>query len=231
LLAVFLFLLLSYISSAQENTNAPVTIIDAQHYSHALGEMRNYRIFLPPDYHHLDREYPVIYFMHGWSQRYFGSGPDAYSEYDQGNDNGGGNIEKIVSQRDVIVVKSDGYNRSKNEAYYLRPYNIGPVETHRQFPIYFEELIQHIDREYRTLADRGHRAISGLSMGGFMSFFIGGKYPHLFSAVGSFCGSPEFVIGPKDMPVEYRHMDLYRNYDGMNVRLHYGDQDFIRGYH
>lgn len=228
---VFLFFLLYSLSIAQIDMNPRVTIIDAQHYSHVFGEMRNYRIFLPPDYHDLNEEYPVIYFMHGWSQRYFGSGPDAYSEYDQGADNGGDNIEKFVSQHQVIVVKSDGYNRSKNEEYYLRPYNVGPVETHRQFPIYFEELIHHIDREYRTLTDRGHRAISGLSMGGFMSFFIGGKYPHLFSAVGSFCGSPEFVIGPKDMPLEYRHMDLYRNYDGMNVRLHYGDQDFIRGYH
>jgi hypothetical protein len=68
-------------------------------------------------------------------------------------------------------------------------------------------------------------------MGGFMSFFIAAKYPHLFSAAGSFCGSPEFVIGPREMPVEYRHLDMYRNYDGLNVRLHYGDQDFIRGYH
>src|SRR5690606_38476517 len=28
-----------------------------------------------------------------------------------------------------------------------------------------------------------------------------------------------------------RHLDMYNNYGGMNVRLHYGDKDFIRGYH
>ncbi|MCB0689923.1 MAG: hypothetical protein KDC53_25460, partial [Saprospiraceae bacterium] len=207
-------------------------IVDAQHYSHVFGEIRNYRIFLPPGYHkNSDKKYPVIYFLHGWSQRYFGSGSDRYSEYDQGEDNHGDNIEKFVSQHDVIVVKSDGYNRSENEDYYVRPYNIGPVETNRQFPIYYEELIHHIDEEYQTLPDRGHRAISGLSMGGFMSYVIAAKYPHLFSAAGSFCGSPEFVIGPKDMPVEYRHLDFYHNYDGMNVRLHYGDRDFIQDYH
>lgn len=226
------FILIGFSSIAQEAHSTGVTIVDAQHYSHIFGEIRNYRIFLPPDYDFAgEKKYPVIYFMHGWSQRYFGSGPDAYSEYDQGEDNRGDNIEKFVAQNQVIVVKSDGYNRSQKEAYYLRPYNVGPVETYRQFPIYFEELIHHIDHEYHTMADRGHRAISGLSMGGFMSFFIAGKYPHLFSAVGSFCGSPEFVIGPKDMPVEYRHLDFYRNYDGMKVRLHYGDQDFIRSYH
>ena len=93
------------------------------------------------------------------------------------------------------------------------------METFRQFPIYFPELVNYIDANYKTIADRNHRAISGLSMGGFMSFWIGGKYPHLLSAIGNFCGSAEFVVGPKDFPVEYRHLDMYKNYAGMNVRL------------
>ena len=228
---VTFFLLLTPVFAGADS-NEKVTIIDARHYSHVFAEMRNYRIFLPPGYGtEPGKKYPVIYFLHGWSQRFFGSGPDPYSEYDQGDHANGDNIEQFVLHHEVIVVKSDGYNRDKDEDYYLRPYNIGPVETHRQFPIYYKELVDHIDQTYATLADREHRAISGLSMGGFMSFFIGGKYPHLFSAVGSFCGSPEFVIGPKEMPVEYRHMDMYQNYGGSNVRLHYGDQDFIRGYH
>jgi len=227
---VLLVLLLSPASkvSAQEQ----VTILDARHYSNVFAESRNYRIFLPHGYDNApDKKYPVIYFLHGWSQRYFGSGADKYAEYDKGNDRNGDNIERFVSTHEVIVVKSDGYNRSPDEDYYLRPYNIGPVETFRQFPIYFPELVNHIDATYNTLPDRGHRAITGLSMGGFMSFMIGGKYPHLFSFVGSFCGSPEFTIGPKDFPVEYRHMDMYKNYGGMNVRLHYGSEDFIRDYH
>ena len=226
---VTLFLLLITIVA---NTEAQVTIIDASHYSTIFGETRNYRIFLPPGYSGTsEKKYPVIYFLHGWSQRYFGSGADKYAEYDKGDDKKGDNIEKFVSTHEVIVVKSDGYNRGPDEDYYLRPYNIGPVETFRQFPVYFPELVNHIDASYNTLSDRGHRAITGLSMGGFMSFMIGGKYPHLFSFAGSFCGSPEFTIGPKDFPVEYRHMDMYKNYGGMNVRLHYGDQDFIRDYH
>jgi hypothetical protein len=68
-------------------------------------------------------------------------------------------------------------------------------------------------------------------MGGFMSFWISGKYPHLFSGAGNFCGSAEFIIGPKKFPVEYRHIDMFKNYAGMNLRLNYGDKDFIRGYH
>lgn len=214
---------------AQERDSA--TIIDSRHYSNVFGETRNYRVFLPPSYsQHSDKRYPVIYFFHGWSQRYFGSS-DPYGDFDKGNENGGDNIANFVSAHDVIVVKADGYNRSPDETYYVRPYNVTPVETYRQFPIYFPELVDHIDTYYRTIADRGHRGISGLSMGGFMTFWIAGKYPHLVSAAGNFCGSAEFTVGPKDFPVEYRHLDMYRNYGGMNVRLHYGDKDFIRGYH
>jgi poly(3-hydroxybutyrate) depolymerase len=208
-----------------------VKIIDSHHYSNVFGETRNYRIFLPAGYSDKGtKRFPVIYFFHGWSQRYFGSS-NPYGDFDKGNENDGDNIANFVSGHDVIVVKADGYNRSPNEKYYVRPYNVLPVETYRQFPLYFPELVEHIDSHYLTIADRGHRGISGLSMGGFMTFWIGGKYPHLLSAAGNFCGSPEFEAGPKDFPVEYRHLDMYKNYGGMNVRLHYGDKDFIRGYH
>ena len=218
--------------SAQSQLHEKVTIIDSRHYSSVFGEVRNYRIFLPHGYYeNPQKRYPVIYFYHGWSQRYFGSGPDGYNHFEKGDDNGGDNIADFVSENEVIVVKPDGYNRSAGEEYYLRPYNIGPVETFRQFPLYFPELVSYIDGTYKTIPDRDHRAISGLSMGGFMSFWIGGKYPDLICAIGSFCGSAEFVNGPKDFPVEYRHIDMFRNYKGIKVRLNYGNKDFIRYYH
>ena len=216
-------------SFAQEDE---VTIIDSRHYSHVFGEIRNYRIFLPPDYFNNPRKrYPVIYYYHGWSQRYFGSTSHTSKGVDKGEDNDGDNIANYVAGHEVIVVKPDGYNRNPEGEYYLRPYNVSPVETNRQFPIYFPELVEYIDASYNTIADRNHRAISGLSMGGFMTFWIGGKYPHLISAAGNFCGSTEFWVGPRNSPVEYRHIDMYKNYDGMNVRLNYGNKDFIRFYH
>lgn len=229
-LAYVMLLLLAFADvRAQDRDSA--AIVDSRHYSNVFGETRNYRVFLPPSYfRNPDRRYPVIYFFHGWSQRYFGSS-DPYGDFDRGNENGGDNIANFVSANDVIVIKADGYNRSKDEPYYVRPYNVTPVETYRQFPIYFPELVEHIDTHYRTIADREHRGISGLSMGGFMTFWIAGKYPHLVSAAGNFCGSAEFTVGPKDFPVEYRHLDMYKNYGGVNLRLHYGDKDFIRGYH
>ncbi len=207
-----------------------VKIIDSRHYSNVFGEIRNFRIFLPPDYfENPQKKYPVIYYYHGWSQRYFGS--TSAGGVDKGDENGGDNIANYVADHDVIVVKPDGYNRNPDDEYYLRPYNIQPVETFRQFPLYFPELVNFIDLNYRTISDREHRAVSGLSMGGFMSFWIGGKYPHLLCAIGNFCGSAEFMVGPRDFPVDYRHLDMYNNYAGINVRLNFGNQDFIRYYH
>ncbi|MBK9389789.1 MAG: hypothetical protein IPN68_06215 [Bacteroidetes bacterium] len=219
-------------SLASVNDQDSVTIIDSKHYSSVFGEIRNFRVFLPPGYYNNpQKRYPVIYFYHGWSQRSFGSGPDGYNHFEKGEDNKGDNIAAFVLKNDVIVVKPDGYNRSRDEEYYLRPYNVGPVETSRQFPLYFPELVNHIDASFKTVPDRNHRAISGLSMGGFMSYWIGGKYPDMICAIGNFCGSAEFVIGPKDFPVEYRNIDLYKNYNGVKVRLNYGNEDFIRYYH
>ena len=232
IIALSLFIVSAAGSLAQSGKPEGVTIVDSRHYSNVFNETRNYRIFLPPGYSvNPLKRYPVIYFYHGWSQRYFGSGPDGYNHFEKGDDNGGDNIAEFVSKNEVIVVKPDGYNRSPGEEYYLRPYNIGPVETSRQFPLYFPELVDHIDAIYKTIPDRNHRAISGLSMGGFMSYWIGGKYPDMICAIGSFCGSAEFVIGPKDFPVEYRHIDMHKNYEGVKVRLNYGDEDFIRYYH
>lgn len=217
----------------KNNETYPLKIVDTSHYSNVFGEIRKYRVFFPLSYFtNLHKRYPVIYFLHGWSQRYFGSVGDNYASYDSGIDNNGDNIESFVKNNDVIVVKLDGYDRSQNEKFNIRPYNIGQSSpTYRQFVLYFPEIVSVIDRTLRSKADRNHRAISGLSMGGFMAFWIAGKFPDLVAVTGSFCGSSEFEVGPVDMPVEYRHSDMYKNYEHTRVRLHYGDRDFVRSYH
>jgi hypothetical protein len=174
----------------------------------------------------------VIYWFHGWSERY--NHPvldDPHRNYDVGTDYGGDNIANFVGTHDVIVVKWDGYNPRQPGESYLRPYNIGPVETYRQFPLYFPELVHYIDDFYRTIPDREHRGTSGLSMGGFMSFWVGGKYPDMVASVSNFMGSSEFVVGPGEFPVEYRHDEMHNNYDGVRTRLVMGTRDFIQFYH
>jgi poly(3-hydroxybutyrate) depolymerase len=197
-------------------------ILDRTHESRIFHETRHYRIFLPPAYESSTIRYPVIYWFHGYGERY--NKNPANNAYDH-------DIAGFVAAHNVIVVKWDGYNpRTPNEDY-PRPYNIGPVETDRQFPLYFLELVAFIDANYRTIADREHRATSGFSMGGFMSYWIAGKYPDLVSSASSFMGSSEFVVGPRDFPVEYSHDVMAQNYSGVRTRLVTGTRDFIQVYH
>ena len=205
--------------------------MDLKHDSRVFGEERNFRIFLPPSYDQAaERRYPVIYFFHGWGERY-NQPPRGGRGYDSGDQYGGDNIARFVGSHDVIVVRWDGYNPRTPGENYPRPYNISPVETYRQFPLYFPELVSHIDANFRTIADRDHRATAGLSMGGFMSFWVAGKYPHLVGSASNFMGSSEFYGGPNGFPSEYRHTEMYRNYEGLRTRIVTGSRDFIRWYH
>ncbi|MBI4874196.1 MAG: hypothetical protein HY822_06145 [Acidobacteria bacterium] len=206
-------------------------ILDLTHTSRVFGEERNFRVFLPPDYERaVGKRYPVIYFFHGWSERH-NAPPRGGRNYDTGADYGGDNIAAFVGRHDVIVVKWHGANPRKPGEDYVRPYNISPVETGRQFPLYFPELVAHIDSRFRTLTGREQRATAGLSMGGFMSFWVAGKYPHLVASASNFMGSSEFLVGPREYPVEYRHDEMYRNYEGLRTRIVLGSKDFIRWYH
>jgi len=136
-----------------------------------------------------------------------------------------------VGSHDLIVVRWDGYNPRTPGEDYVRPYNIGPVETDRQFPEYFPELVRYIDATYPTIPDREHRGVSGLSMGGFMASWVAGKYPDMVSSMSNFMGSSEFVVGPRQFPVEYRHEEMHDNYDGVRTRMIMGTEDFIQFYH
>jgi len=211
---------------------ADAIIQDRVQFSQVFEETRNFRIFLPADYASSGKRYPVIYWFHGYSERFNKPVDDPPNRnYDSGSDYGGDTIANFVAAHDVMVVKWDGYNPRFNGDNYKRPYNISPVETNRQFPLYFPELVEFIDANYRTIADRDHRATAGLSMGGFMSFWIAGKYPHLVSSASNFMGSPEFFVGPRDFPAEYNHDDMYGDYEGVRTRLVTGARDFIQFYH
>src|SRR6185312_7634542 len=70
--------------------------------SQVLGETRHYRIFLPANYDSVDTRYPVIYYLHGHSDRY------TLQDYEQGHDT----VPKIcrfVATHPVIVVAVDGF--------------------------------------------------------------------------------------------------------------------------
>ena len=66
--------------------------------------------------------------------------------------------------------------------------------------IFIEDLVPNIDSTYRTLADRDHRAIAGLSMGGMQTLGIGLNNLDMFAYIGGFSSAggqfPNTRTGP-----------------------------------
>ena len=198
---------------------------DRKHVSKVLGEERNYRILLPPDYETSGKRYPVIYYFHGHSDRY------TLEKYDNGTDT----IPKMadfVAHHDVIVVSVDGYVARDYTGFYGgTPWDVMLDGGDFDFGEYFKELVAHIDTSYRTLTDRRHRGTSGLSMGGFMSLWLSARYPQLIGSASSFNPGPEFYVGDKGRRVLWRPKDHVSSHTHTMVRLIRASGDYISQYH
>jgi enterochelin esterase family protein len=72
-----------------------------------------------------------------------------------------------------------------------------------------EALIPFVDRTFRTIADRDHRAMAGLSMGGMQTFHVTLNHLDLFSHIGGFSGAMR-LLAPQD-----ETLDLATVYDGV----------------
>jgi hypothetical protein len=94
----------------------------------------------------------------------------------------------------------------------------GPADTTGRFPLYFPELIEHIDNTLRTIPDRDHRAVTGSAAGGFLAIWQAAKCPDLIASASSFGATPEAPIGPQGFDVDSALGDLYPTLDG--VRIH-----------
>ena len=198
---------------------------DRTHSSQIFGEARNYRIFLPPEYIHSKQAYPVIYYFHGHSDRY------TLEQYDKGTDT----VPKIaafVATHPVIVVAVDGYVARDYTGFYGgSPWDIREEGGAYDFGAYFRELVAHIDSTYRTLTSRRTRAISGLSMGGFMSLYLSVRYPDLLGSASAFNPGPEFYVGEKGRRELWRPKDHVGNHTRTMVRLVRASGDYISQYH
>src|SRR6185437_11085563 len=151
------------------------------YHSQATGATRRVMVYTPPGYD-AEREvrYPVLYLQHG-------AGEDETGWTRQGHVNFIlDNLIAAGKARPMIVVMEKGYATRADEpagAPGRRRGDGGAFED-----VVLKDLIPMIDSTYRTRADRGHRAIAGLSMGGGQALRIGLAHPDTFSAVASFSG-------------------------------------------
>ncbi len=193
--------------------------------SRVFGQDRHYRLFLPAGYAQGAKRYPVIYYFHGHSDRY------TLERYDDGKDTVP-KIARFVAGNGAIVVAVDGYVAEHYTGFYGgTPYDVFQDGGTYDFGEYFKELVAHIDGSLRTIADRRHRATSGLSMGGFMSLYLSARYPDLIGSASAFNPGPEFYAGEKARRVLWRPKDHVPNHTRTMVRLIRASGDYISQYH
>lgn len=134
----------------------------------AGGENLRYRVYIPPCYQETLKRFPVVYLLHGAS---FTEG--------QWED-----IGVITALEQAMRLEQLG------PMILVMPY-MGNIGNLNRFPpqnsyetVLLDELIPSIDRDFCTLQNRDHRAIGGISRGGFWALSVAMRHPDQFSAVG-----------------------------------------------
>ena len=129
-----------------------------------------YRVILPTGYENSNEKtfYPVVYLLHGLTGHY-----DNWTDRTK--------LAEYAAKYSFIIVMPEG-----GDGWYTDSVSAAN-DKYESYII--QELIPEIDKKFRTLADRNHRAIAGLSMGGYGAIKFGLKYPEKFVLVGSFSGA------------------------------------------
>ena len=153
-----------------------------RYWSELTQAWRTCYVYVPYEYEQKpDTRYPVLYIYHG-------AGEDETGWPIQGKmDNIMDNLIAAKQAVPMLIVSDRGEARIPGASMAGGPrgmFNFDNVDK-----LATEELIPMIDSKYRTLTDRDHRAITGLSMGGFIAWSVGLNHPELFAYVGGFSGS------------------------------------------
>jgi putative tributyrin esterase len=175
-------------------------------WSQALGIRKQVVVYLPPSYDaDTARRYPVAYYLHGlwgdeWNWVRQGRLDVAMDSLASPNRRGRGRTPGAAME--MIVVMPDG-----DDGWYTTWNSLGNWAECRRAPAreregaasycvpwpHYDEyiardLVAHTDSTYRTLADRAHRGIAGLSMGGYGAVTLALRYPDVFAAAASHSG-------------------------------------------
>lgn len=141
------------------------------YHSKSLNELRRVSIYTPPGYDARTR-YPVLYLFHGAN-----ADETAWVRLGHANlilDN----LLAAGKAKPFVVVMPFGYG--------VPPSMPQAENTARFGRDLMEDLIPYVQSRFHVAADRDHRAIAGLSMGGGESLTIGLNHLELFSYVAGF---------------------------------------------
>jgi S-formylglutathione hydrolase FrmB len=142
--------------------------------SEILKSPVHYCVYLPASYDAGARtkprqRYPVLYFLHGLGD----------NERTLFNSGGWTLLDDLRQKHKIgefLIVAPEG-----GSTFYINSAD-GSV---RYSDFFLQELVPLIERKYRIETDRNHRAISGISMGGYGALRFAFAHPEMFSAVSA----------------------------------------------
>lgn len=184
-IVVFSFLLIALSTKA-----ASVDTLEI--FSNSMHRKVKTVLVRPSGYNNGDKRYPVVYLLHGA----FGSYSNWITKVPH--------IQQLADQYQLMIVCPDGG--------YTSWYWDSPIDSTYRFETFVgTEVPQYIDANYRTIADRKGRVITGLSMGGHGGFFLGFRHAETFSAIGSMSGALNSTVITQGYGVEKRLGDTAAN--------------------
>jgi enterochelin esterase-like enzyme len=149
--------------------------------SKTVGTRRKMQVYTPPGYSP-DEKYPVLYLLHGiggdeteW-QRF--ATPDVLVD----------NLLADGKVAPMIVVMPNG-RAQPNDRAEGDVFKAAPAFARFEQDL-LEDVIPTIEARYSVLADREHRALAGLSMGGGQALNFGLKHLDTFAWIGGFSSAP-----------------------------------------
>ena len=190
------------------NKVAHGTVSKVWYESPTAGLTRRLTVYTPAGYETSGKEYPVLYLLHG-----IGGDENAWSELGRAAQI----MDNLIAQgkaEPMLVVMTNG-NISEEACPgetsngFLVPTMMLPKTMEGSFETAFPDVVKFIEKTYRVKKDKAHRAIAGLSMGGFHSLFISINNPDLFDYIGLFSAAvDQQQADPNGFP------NIYENRNG-----------------
>ncbi len=192
-------------------------VIQILYYSEVFDAQRRYFVYTPPGYDETTNNLPVLYLLHGYTDD-----DSAWTVVGKANliaDSllADGKIEPLLivmpyGQFDSYVTMDHALDADFQEKYEEQ---------------ILTEIIPYVEQAFRAAPDAKHRAMAGLSMGGFQASIIGLNHPETFSTIGMwspvFFGDPATLLaGLAAAPDDLKHSFLY-------VHLGVGQNDSLIG--
>lgn len=162
------------------------TVSRIWYHSPTLNMDRRMTVYTPAGYdRNRKQKYPVFYLLHG-------AGGDeeawmALGRTAQVMDNliAQGNAEPMIV---VMTNGNAGEQAAAGESHegFRKPGMQQRGMMDGGFEASFPDVVNYIEKNFRVYKDKSHRAVAGLSMGGFHSLHISRYYPDMFDYVGLF---------------------------------------------